>query len=165
MVLVLNIAFEHESGARFDFSVQDPNNGQEGLPSEGPDPATGNHWNGTGTYLPGVRGFFMNYRTAEDLEIVWLEIAVDRYTFSGSGYTHIKRELHWACPDSIWIGGRTVGPGDPEYEAYRETYCMPDFYFPEQKIRITSDHGEPWPDSIAETILRRGWICSPPGTG
>jgi hypothetical protein len=137
----LRIALEMESGTRFGFSIQAPDDCIDSLLTKGTHTATGGAGDVIRTFLPGRASFSMTGLTAEDLEITWGEVSTTSTGFSGAGYVYIKREIRFVCADSVWIGGRFVKPGDPEYEDYYETYCAPDFYYPEQKIGFVCEDG------------------------
>ena len=129
----LSIRMEDEQNRYLRFRIQDPNNDPFELLTEGEHFATGQHWDNVFNAISSST-FTINCLNEEQLSVVWEEIEVAEYTFSGRGYIHIKQRLELVCADSIWIGSGFAYPGDPEYDHYYSTYCEPGYYYPEQKI-------------------------------
>ncbi len=130
---ILSIRLENDQNQKLQFKIQDPDNDPFGLLTEGEHFATGQHWDSVSNGISSSH-FTIGGLTENQMSIVWEEIEVDEFTFSGRGYIQIKQRLELVCADSIWIGGEFAYPGDPEYDHYYSTYCEPGYYYPEQKI-------------------------------
>jgi hypothetical protein len=137
----LNIRFVDSENRSFKFSVQDHENNPANLVAVGDHPATGQHWDGIRNQMQPA-GLTINYMGAEQLAIVWEEVTLSGRTFSGNGYIEIKERIEYACADSIFIGGGVAHPGDPEYDAYYETYCEPGYFYPAQRIWFECEEGD-----------------------
>ena len=122
------------------FSVQDPNNNKYNLLKIGLHPATGDHWDSIRNHLR-EDSVTINGIASDEMEIIWKNIEVSDYRFSGEGYIHIKKKIEEKCADKIWVGGRYAKKGDPEYEDYCKKYCLPKYYYPPQKIWFRCKNG------------------------
>ena len=132
----LKISFIDPSRRKFNsfsFGIQDPNNNKLNLLQIGSHPATGNHWDRITNRLQ-EGSFSINQITSDEMEIIWKNIEISDYKFSGEGYIHIKKKIENKCSDKIWIDGRYAKEGDPEYEDYYKRCCLPNYYYPPQKI-------------------------------
>jgi hypothetical protein len=127
---------------RFDgvwFSVMDQNNDPENLLTLGAHPATGAHWDRISNHLS-ENSYSIGGIGGDEMEIVWDEIGVDGYSFTGEGRIVIKNRIEFKCPDSIWVG-EEVSKGDPRYDEWYNAYCSPAAFFPVQTIYFRCEEG------------------------
>ena len=136
----LHVNFSNSGENLFAFGIQDLDNNPINLLTEGEHFATGQHWDSFSNYLTEAH-FSIGYLNENQASLVWNKIEIDDRIFSGHGYIHIKQRLELACADSIWVGGEFAGPGHPAYEKYYETYCEPEYFYPEQKIYFSCKNG------------------------
>ena len=133
VVYMLAIDFENGQGQSMSFSVQDSENSPENLVSVGEHNVSEQH-RGAIDNMAQSHTFSIGDLTEKQFAIVWDEVNLSQYLFSGKGYIHIKERIELECADQIWVGGKYAYPGDPEYDEYYENYCAPGYFFPAQKI-------------------------------
>jgi hypothetical protein len=80
----------------------------------------------------------------DEYSLVWQTLTRSEDSFSGQGYVHLKSRIEYACLDSFRTPDGVFGPGDPAYDQYYDMYCMPEYYFPAQKIQFSCENIDTW---------------------
>ena len=80
----------------------------------------------------------------DEYSLVWQTLTRGEDSFSGQGYIHLKSRIEYACLDSFRTTDGVFGPGNPAYDQYYEIYCVPEYYFPAQKIQFSCENIDTW---------------------
>ncbi|MFH1409181.1 MAG: hypothetical protein ABIH34_04700 [Nanoarchaeota archaeon] len=137
-VYSLRISFSDDSDEtynRISFSVQDQDNDPINLLMVGTHPATGQMRDTIGNFLqPSSFSWMIE---PDEMDITWKNIAITENIFSGEGFITIKKTIQRDCPEQVWIGGRYVIKGDPEYMCGYE-----DVFYPAQTIHFACEDSQ-----------------------
>jgi len=129
----------------FAFSFQAPDRDLDRLLTLGEHSGSGSPYDGISCHLTDnvdVVGF--QGLGPDEYSLVWQTLTRGEDSFSGQGYVHLKSRIEYVCLDSFRTSDGVFGPGDPVYDQYYDIYCMPEYYFPAQKIQFSCENIDTW---------------------